>query len=66
MTCLIPKIDFVEPLQLECQHFVDCIRDGTTPLTDGRTGLDVVRTLEAAQRSMEQDGRVIEVDRSIV
>ena len=49
---LIPKIDFTEPLQLECQHFVDAIRNGTTPLTDGRQGLAVVRALETAQRSL--------------
>ena len=49
---LIPKIDFTEPLMRECQHFVDCIRDGTTPLADGRQGLMVVRALEAAQRSL--------------
>jgi len=49
---LIPKIDFVEPLMTECQHFVDCIRTGATPLSDGRQGLWVVRALEAAQRSL--------------
>ena len=49
---LIPKVDFVEPLQIECQHFVDCIRTGETPRSDGRAGLRVVRALEAAQRSM--------------
>ena len=53
---LIPKVDFVEPLQVEMQHFVDCIRDGATPLTDGRAGLEVVRALEAAQRSMAEEG----------
>jgi predicted dehydrogenase len=49
---LIPKLEFTEPLQLECQHFVDCIRTGETPRSDGRQGLRVVRALEAAQRSM--------------
>jgi predicted dehydrogenase len=49
---LIPKLDFIEPLKIECQHFVDCIRTGETPRSDGRAGLRVVRTLEAAQRSM--------------
>ena len=53
---LIPKLDFVEPLKLECQHFVDCIRTGETPLTDGRNGLRVVRALEAADRSMAAQG----------
>ncbi|HKC62736.1 MAG TPA: Gfo/Idh/MocA family oxidoreductase [Pyrinomonadaceae bacterium] len=49
---LIPKIDFVEPLKLECQHFVDCILGGKQPLTDGRDGLKVVQMLEAAQASL--------------
>lgn len=50
---LIPKIDFTEPLQAECQHFVDCIRSGETPLADGRKGLQVVRALERAQQSLD-------------
>jgi predicted dehydrogenase len=49
---LIPKVDFVEPLRVETQHFVDCITTGATPETDGRAGLRVVRALEAAHRSM--------------
>lgn len=51
---LIPKVDFTEPLKLECQHFVDCIATGSTPLADGRQGLMVVRALEAAQRSLSE------------
>jgi predicted dehydrogenase len=53
---LIPKLEFTEPLRIECQHFVDCIRTGQTPRTDGRAGLRVVRALEAAQRSMVHAG----------
>jgi predicted dehydrogenase len=53
---LIPKVDFTEPLRVESQHFVDSIRNGTTPLTDGRHGLRVVRVLEAAQRSLANAG----------
>jgi predicted dehydrogenase len=51
-----PYIKMVEPLKLECQHFVDCIRNGKTPLTDGTDGLRVVRVLEAAQRSLKESG----------
>jgi predicted dehydrogenase len=50
---LIPKIDFVEPLRVEMQHFVDCIQTGATPDSDGRAGLRVVRALEAAQASLD-------------
>jgi predicted dehydrogenase len=54
---LIPKIEFGEPLRLECQHFVDCVRSGEQPFTDGENGLRVVRVLEAAQRSLDRGGR---------
>jgi predicted dehydrogenase len=52
----IPYIKQDEPLKLECQHFVDCIRDGQTPLTDGRLGLEVVRILDAAGMSLQKQG----------
>ena len=53
---VIPHIRMAEPLKLECQHFVDCVRDGKTPVSDGRDGMRVVRVLEAAQRSLQADG----------
>jgi len=53
---LIPKISLQEPLRLECQHFVECVREHKTPLTDGTGGLQVVRVLAAAQTSLEQGG----------
>jgi len=52
----IPSLRMSEPLQLECQHFVDCVRSGREPETPGRQGLDVVRILCAGQRSMAADG----------
>jgi predicted dehydrogenase len=52
----IPKIDFVEPLYTECSHFIECIKEGKKPLTDGYEGLRVVRILEAARLSMEEEG----------
>ncbi len=48
-----PRIANVEPLRLECEHFVECIRTGATPRSDGRSGLRVVRVLEALQHSLE-------------
>jgi predicted dehydrogenase len=55
----IPRVDMTEPLRLECQHFIDCVRDRKTPVSDARDGLRVIRIIEAAQRSMEQDGTPI-------
>ena len=49
---LIPKLNFMEPLKVECQHFVECIYTGQSPLTDGNNGLRVVEALEAAQQAM--------------
>jgi len=48
-----PRIPNVEPLRIECEHFIDCIRSGSTPRSDGDSGLRVVRVLEALQRSLE-------------
>lgn len=58
---LIPKLDFVEPLKLECRHFIECIREGRQPLSGGYDGLDVVQALEAAQQSLARNGARIEV-----
>ena len=52
----VPYIKQDEPLKLECQHFLECIRNGLEPLTSGRLGLDVVRILEAADESLKQRG----------
>ena len=55
-----PYIKQEEPLKTECQHFLDCIRHGTTPLTDGKQGLELVRILEASSESLKQGGAPIE------
>lgn len=61
---VIPHVKVDEPLRLECQHFLDCIRERRRPLTDGRNGLQVVRVLEAAQRSLEKNGVPVSIDGS--
>jgi predicted dehydrogenase len=58
---LIPKISLQEPLRIECQHFVDCVRERKRPLTDGEDGLRVVKVLAAAQASLEAGGAPIAV-----
>jgi predicted dehydrogenase len=57
----IPKIDMAEPLKTECQHFLDCILKGAEPLTDGQCGLEVLRVLEAAEKSLREESRAIPV-----
>ncbi|MFI5003930.1 MAG: Gfo/Idh/MocA family protein [Solirubrobacterales bacterium] len=48
-----PQIPNVEPLRVECEHFIECIRTRATPRSDGHSGLRVVRVLERLQRSLE-------------
>jgi len=52
----VPYIKQEEPLKTECQHFLDCIKHGTTPLTSGQQGLELVRILEASSASLKRNG----------
>ncbi|HEC04078.1 MAG TPA: Gfo/Idh/MocA family oxidoreductase [Phycisphaerales bacterium] len=51
-----PYIKLVEPLKVECQHFLDCVRTGAKSESSGADGLDVVRILEAASASLKIGG----------
>jgi predicted dehydrogenase len=52
----VPYVKQDEPLKLECQHFLECIAEGKTPITNGRLGMEVVRILEASSESLRQHG----------
>jgi predicted dehydrogenase len=56
-----PKLEQTEGLQREARHFIDCIENGTRPETDGGAGLRVVRLLEAAEESMRDRGKLVEL-----
>ena len=56
-----PRIPNEEPLKIECRHFIDCVRTGERPRSDGVSGLRVVRVLEALQRSLEESSRAAAV-----
>lgn len=51
-----PHLDAAEPLRVEAQHFVECVRTGARPKTDGMSGLRVVNALEQAERWMRYHG----------
>ena len=53
---LIPFVKGGEPLRTECLHFIECIKNDQTPLSDGRDGLRVVKVLDAATRSLKAGG----------
>jgi predicted dehydrogenase len=52
-----PRIPNPEPLRLECEHFIDSVRNRTDPLSDGASGLRVVRVLEGLQEELERSRR---------
>lgn len=55
----VVEFPMLEPLQAECQHFLDCISSRKKPKTDGYNGLRVLKILEACQESLEHNGEVI-------
>jgi len=57
----IPKIEWAEPLRLECLHFIECIQKNRTPRTNGENGLKVVNVLSAAQQSLDRHGVPVRV-----
>ena len=52
-----PRVPNEEPLRIECRHFIDCVRDGSVPRSDGASGLRVVRVLEQLQHSLDESRR---------
>jgi predicted dehydrogenase len=52
----VPYIKIGEPLRIECDHFLKCVRERVQPLSDGLDGLRVVKVLEAADISLKKDG----------
>ncbi len=56
-----PRIEDYEPLKKECDHFIECIKRGIPPLTDGYSGLRVVSVLEAASKSLKLSGKAVQI-----
>jgi predicted dehydrogenase len=54
-----PKVEQIEALKAEAAYFVDCVLNDETPFNDGLAGLRVVRILEAADRSLQEKGKII-------
>ena len=59
-TTIVP-IEKYEPLKAECGHFLECIRTGTTPKSDGINGIKVLNVLNACQDSLEHQGVVVQL-----
>lgn len=54
-----PHISTKEALQTEVEHFVDCVRTGAQPISNGQSGLRVIEVLEAASRSIAEHGKPV-------
>jgi predicted dehydrogenase len=56
-----PKLETTEALRLVAAEFVDCITSGRAPITDGTSGLNVVKILEASEMSIKHRGREVKL-----
>jgi len=54
-------IEKKEPLRSECAHFIDCIRTRKPPRTDGKSGIRVLKILEACQNSLKENGKLCRI-----
>lgn len=59
----VPALKMTEPLRRECQAFLDAVASRQAPIADGQSGLEVVRALEAGERSLQRNGARVPVDR---
>jgi predicted dehydrogenase len=57
----VPALKLREPLSLEAAHFVECIKTGQRPLSDGWSGYWVVKIMEAADESISQNGAPVAI-----
>ncbi len=55
------ELEVIEPLKAECQHFLECLETGCSPLTDGESGLHTLQVLDAAQHSLHSGGVPVKV-----
>jgi predicted dehydrogenase len=56
-----PTVDQTEALKLEAEYFVECIVNNRTPINDGEAGLRVVKILEASDKSIKNNGRMVKL-----
>ena len=54
-----PQVEQVEALRLELGYFVECIKKNESPFNNGCAGLQVVKMLEAASKSLSKRGELV-------
>ena len=60
-----PKVSQVEALSLGAKEFISAIQEDRQPLTNGKDGLAVVRILEASDKSIKNNGEIIELNSTV-
>jgi len=58
---LVPRVEHTEALKLEVEYFVNCILNNEIPFNDGYAGLRIVRMLEATDKSLKNNGEMINI-----
>lgn len=58
---LSPRVEMGEPLKNQMMHFIECVQKHQQPISDGHAGLSIVRSLEAIDRSIENNGAPVQV-----
>ena len=61
----VPYVKQEEPLKVECQHFLDCIKTGATPISNGQSGMELVRILEASSESLRNQGSAVHLKETV-
>jgi predicted dehydrogenase len=61
-----PKIDQTEALALGAHEFINAIQENRDPLTSGKDGLDVIKILEASDKSIKNNGEIIELNTKVL
>ena len=56
-----PRVENKEALKTEVDHFYECVKAGKATNTDGTSGLYVVQLLEAAEISIKNNGKLVEL-----
>jgi predicted dehydrogenase len=56
-----PKCDQTEALNLECNYFIECVKEKKIPINDGHAGLQVVRLLEACDVSLRKSEKLVKL-----
>ena len=56
-----PKVEQTEALRAEAEYFIDCILNDKTPFNDGHAGLRVIKMLEASNKSLKNEGKMVKL-----